>query len=59
MIGLSIFSVFIGSGCAFLYKFAQAMFGKEDSRKRNMILSVVFLTICTLIREIIRVLALL
>lgn len=57
MIELSILSIFIGSGCAFLYKFAQAMFGEEDSRKRNMILSAVFLTICTLIREIVRVLA--
>lgn len=58
MMGLSIFSIYIGTGCAFLYKFTQAMFGKEDLRKRNMILSVVFLTICTLIREIVRVLAL-
>lgn len=58
MMGLSIFSIYIGTGCAFLYKFAQAMLGKEDLRKRNMILSAFFLTICTLIHEIVRILAL-
>lgn len=57
MMELSVLGIYIGTGCAFLYKFAQAMFGKVESRKRNMILSAIFLTICTLIQEIVRVLA--
>lgn len=55
---LSILTVYIGTGCTFLYKFAQGLFGKEDLRKRNMILSAFFLTVFTLIHAIASVLAL-
>lgn len=58
MMELSVLTVYIGTGCTFLYKFAQGLFGKEELRKRNMILSALFLIIFTLIHEIASALAL-
>lgn len=40
---------YLGTGVGFLYKFAQALFGKEDKRWHNMLISVLCYTIFLLI----------
>ena len=58
MIWFTMYTLCFGSGLGFLYKFAQALFGKENLRAKNMILSGILYSICFLTYEAISKLSL-